>query len=146
MTATIDTAFKTHLIAQASIALIVVERIYAGGEFPDHVVYPMITFEPTSDDHDRHMGGGSGLGTQRFQVNSRAKSYTVARALAEATRLVVDNFQRGLMGTTGNEVFVNAMTVEEGGIEDDFPTDKSHDGEHNAHFDCVIWHGEAVTP
>ena len=144
--ATIDTAFRSHLAAQPTLIAIVVARIYPEGVYPQHVVYPLISFDPLSDEHDRHMTGGSGLGTQRYQVNCKAQSYTDARALAVAARLIIDNWGRGLMGTPGNEIFVNSAAVEEGGIEIDRPTDKSHTGEHNAHFDVELWHGEAVTP
>lgn len=87
----IEASIKTLLRTDTAIQALVGDRVSyirsrQSGE------YPCITFQRRGTQRDRHLLGPSGLARCRFQIDCWASSQTVARQLAEAVRLRIDNY------------------------------------------------------
>lgn len=107
--ADIAAEFKTYLKSISTITALVgattASRIYEvtakQGESMPYIVY-----ETFADNSEEHLGGISGLATERIQVDCYAATSAGAYALAEVVRLAPLQMFRGTMGST----FVNGVT------------------------------------
>ena len=120
--------------------------------FSDLVVYPegglptdppdhYITYRKLSNEHARHLGGGSEVTDVRYEVVCWATRALEADELAEKIRNNLDNVSGDFEGVTVQAFF----------LEDDInefvpPTDSSHTGRHATVQDWRIWHVETLTP
>ena len=134
-------------------------RTIARGAFSDAEVFPAgvapapaqaitryVTFQRISANHVRHLQGGSGLATDRYQVTSWAKKPADAMVLAERLRERFDNNRRGGIGEAGNLWATNAVFLESEQDTFDTPTDASQEGWHGVIQDFILWHEETTTP
>ena len=126
----------------------------ARGVFPGADAYPMaalpkkppfhyITFQRVSNQHVRHLTGGSGLTQSRWQIDCWARYTDEADQLSEAVRQSMDNLD-GNFGDAGNQIKVNSFL--EGDAEEFVPPiDASQVGRARVRMDFIIWHPESVT-
>lgn len=138
-------ALFQFLLHQGGISGLVSQRIYAAGEQPARVVYPYITYFRLANDHQRHLGGGSGLTSARYQVDVWARKEYDADRISEAIREAFDCY-KGDMGSSVETINVLGMFLENDSELIEFPDDASERPIFNTSMDLVIWHAESVTP
>ena len=95
---TIETDFRTHLIADSPVTALVVARIYPV-KLPQKPTYPAISYEVISDIPYRRLAGDDSRERIRIRVDCWAATYVGAVDLARKVRTAVADFS-GLMGTT----------------------------------------------
>jgi hypothetical protein len=96
----IETEFRTFLLAQASITTLVAGRVYAE-RFPQGTKPqgPAIIYRIAGGDRTYHAGGASGLMQSDIAITCHGKGSLDAHDVYEAIRLKVDG-KAGTWGTT----------------------------------------------
>ena len=114
----IEEAMRRHLLANAAVAAIVVDRVYPK-RLPQKPSYPAIVYHRVGTARPMHMGGVDGYAEARFQLDAMARSFAEARELGEAIRLALAGY-RGAMGAAGAEPGVQVYGVFTEGELDDY--------------------------
>lgn len=107
-------ALRHYLLADGGIAGIVGTRVFPI-KLPQGEIRPSIVYTRISDAGDHHMGGASGLGRPRIQVDSWAQTYDVAAALADSVKERIDGFRGSIQwdeNSPGNSVPVQGVFFE----------------------------------
>ena len=118
---------------------------YPMGAFPNRVPFHYITFQRVSSTHVRHLTGGSGLASSRWQIDCWARYAADADKLADAVRKSLDNLT-GTIGGAGIQTSLKASFLEDD-VEDFVPPiDASQVGRARVRMDFMLWHPESVTP
>lgn len=94
--ADIRVGLRAHLLSDAAITAIVVDRVFPL-KMPQGVTQASIVYARISGQGDHTMQGASGLARPRIQIASWAPSADVADALARLVKARIDGF-RGQMG------------------------------------------------
>lgn len=133
-------ALYVALIADAEIAATVGTRI-APSASDEGTANPRIVFEQISSDHIGHMTGPSGLVNAQWTLVCYADTATIARAVIDRVRRLLDRY-RGDLGGVG--ISVRSLSV--GDIVETFapPVDESDRGSYAAGIELDVWHREAV--
>ena len=128
----------------------------ARGKFADADCYPLaavpkkppqrfVTYQRVSSTHIRHLRGGSGLVSSRWQVDCWARYASDADRLYDAIRRSLDN-RTGDFGDADNPITLNASFLEDDAEDFVPPIDASQQGRARVRMDFIIWHPESVTP
>lgn len=131
----IDEALRNRLLQVAPLVAMRAGRIYAQ-VVPSGTPKPYQVLSRISSPGHHHLRGPAAIASPRFQLDSYGTSSVEARAMSEASRLVLDGF-RGDMGA----VPVRGIHLED---ERDVP-EPLGDGSEEVHYrtiqDYVVWHG-----
>ena len=119
--------------------------VYPVGALPKQTRTRYVTFQRISAQHQRHLGGGSGLVSQRWQIDCWARTMADAELMSDAIRVALDN-RTTAIGDGENLTPINAAFLEDDSEEFTAPTDKSQIGHARVRMDFMIWHSETVTP
>jgi hypothetical protein len=135
-------ALYAELIADADVLARVVHRIYFMVASPTHGD-EYIVLHVVSDDHVSSMAGGSGLTTQRVQVDCWAKTASHADEIEALVHEAIGNFS-GTLGTGANTVTVG--NCYRNGARDVYvpPNDKSAYGTYCRQADYMITFNESI--
>lgn len=137
---TIETGLRAHLIADATLAALVVDRVYPMPA-PQNAGYPFVTWQRISGERVFSLGGPSGLAYPRFQIDVWSDSrenrpaggapYLESRAIADAIRRALDGFNGTLDGIRVSAILLDERDLfeNEGGIT-------------RVSMDFRIWHEE----
>lgn len=134
--ARLDQAIKSHLESVAGVTAVVgsgsAARIYPG-VLPQSPTYPAIRFQVFGGGRESAMGSDTGDVMSTLQVDSYAKTYSAAYALAEAVRGGLQRFKGASAGVTISAVFV------ESGPNDIYEESVQV---RRMQLDFVVWHKE----
>ena len=116
---------------------------YPQGALPKKPPFHYITYQRVSNDHARHMTGGSGITRSRWQIDCWARYASEADQLSEAVRKSLDNLD-GELGDADNQIKVNSFLEDDA---EDFvpPIDASQVGRARVRMDFMLWSPESVT-
>ena len=119
--------------------------VYPIGALPKETRTRYVTFQRISAQHQRHLNGGSGLVSQRWQIDCWTRTMADAELMADAIRISLDN-RTTAIGSGENLTEINAAFLEDDSEEFTAPTDKSQIGHARVRMDFMIWYPETVTP
>jgi hypothetical protein len=120
-------------------------RAYPMGDMPADAPDRFITFDRTSNEHVRHLGGGSGLTTASYLVACWGGSTKDVHELHDAVRERLDN-KRGEIGGANNTHEVRGIFLANDTEDYVPPTDMTTQGRHAVVMELTIVYGETVTP
>lgn len=143
--ASIRTAIYSHFRNLSTLIALIGDRFYPTGEAPKTVQLPYATFQKVAGAHARHLGGGLGIASPRYQFTAWAADPAVAEKIGDLFRETLDNFT-GMLGTAGNAVDVRGAFLEDDDAAAIPPFDASNVGVHGLRLDFTIFHTESVTP
>ncbi len=143
MTAVREALFR-HLQATGK-SVFVDTECYPMSAMPKKPPFHYITFTRVNSTHVRHLTGGSGLASSRWQIDCWARYSSDAAALSEAVRKSLDNLT-GNIGEAGHQVNLNASFLEDDAEDFVPPIDASQVGRARVRMDFMLWHPESVTP
>lgn len=131
---TIEEALFAHLTANAGVTALVSTRVYPV-QMPQNPTLPAIVYNRISGERVQHMQGSSGLASPRIQFDCFAKTYAVAKAVAEALRLAIEGFSGTMGGVNGPDVNSCLLQSDSDGYEDDLEV-------YWVSVDYIVWHTE----
>lgn len=129
----IDASIYDLLTGDTAVAAIVGTKVYPV-QAPKNAVAPWIRWQRISRIQPRDLAAVGGLVRTRIQFDCIAENYTASRALSEAVRAAVQNWQDVAEGVDDADAENNRDNYEQ--IADKFY--------HNASLDVVITHQNAT--
>ena len=112
----IETEVRTRLTSDGTVSGLVSTRIYPK-RLPQNPTYPALTFGRVSGVRLHNLAGVAGRGTPRIQIDSWAKTYLGAQALAAAVRASLDGFNGTLTTIKATIRIDNEIDFDEPGID-----------------------------
>jgi len=131
--AELEEAVYAILTEDAAVGALVGTRVYPQA-IPQDVGLPATAYARISTKRVKRHGGSSGLKRARVQVNSTAREYDEAKAVAAAVCGALDGVQRTVAG-----IWVQGSWAE--GEGDEYA---EGDGLHGVRQDFMIWYVEAT--
>ena len=119
--------------------------VYPVGALPKQTRTRYVTFQRISAQHHRHLNGGSGVRSERWQIDCWTRTMSDAELMSDAIRISLDN-RTTAIGDGANLTEIDAAFLEDDSEEFTAPTDKSQVGHARVRMDFTIWHSETVTP
>ena len=137
-------AIYAHLAADGGVAALVGTRIGKGRAQEDDDL-PYVVFFEVSANSETGLAGAIGFATKRIQINSVARTYTAAHALAAAVFTAV-NGTKGTLGAGGVTIDCKAF-IFAGGRDDPTTPPRgdrpgSDEGIHTVQADYMVSHAE----
>ena len=134
----------THL--QATVRDVFADAdVYPVGSLPKATRKRYVTYQRISAQHHRHLNGGSGVVSQRWQIDCWAQTMTDVELMGDAIRVSLDN-RTTAIGSGGDVTEIDAAFLEDDSEEFTAPTDSSQIGHARVRMDFMIWHPETVIP
>jgi hypothetical protein len=132
--------FVTYLLTKSAITDLVGTRIFVD-KLPESITTrPSVTAQRISTVHQRHLGGESGIATDRIQVDVWGATSATTDAVAEAIRIAIDGQGPLTMGTTA------VVRPFDDGESSSYSTsvDASDQGEHRVTQEWIVWYAEST--
>jgi hypothetical protein len=135
----IETAIKTHLLAQTGVTALVGDRIYYQGEVPQRATAPYLVISMISAVRVQTREINTNLARPHLQFSAFASTYGAAKNLLDAVYAVLQGY-KGTMGGVGGVNVHSALYQDQSELDRGDST-----GLYGLADDYEIWHGQENT-
>ena len=119
--------------------------VYPANAVPKTTHKRYVIYQRISAEHHRHLLGGSGVVSQRWQIDCWARTMADAELMSDAIRVSLDN-RTTAIGDGENVTDIDAAFLDNDSEETTAPTDSRQVGRARVRMDFMSWSPETVTP